>query len=272
VFEVLDNSIDEHLAGFCDHITVTIHVDGSVSIRDDGRGIPVDTHPKFKIPAVELVLTNLHAGGKFGQGAYKYSGGLHGVGAKCVNALSEWFKVEVSRDGEVHTMEFERGKTTRKLEVIGKSKSTGTLVTFKPDPQIFTITTEFNFNMLSTRMRELAFLNPGVEIRLVDDREDDNKSDLHARMNTGCITRCSRCWTIRLMSTWLVSVITLRSQSMWMVRLVFGTMDVESRWTHTQNSKSPLWNWCSPIFTPEANSGKAPTNIQVVCTASAPSA
>ena len=110
VFEVLDNSIDEHLAGFCKHITVTIHVDGSVSIRDDGRGIPVDIHPKFKIPAVELVLTNLHAGGKFGQGAYKYSGGLHGVGAKCVNALSEWFKVEVSRDGEVHTMEFERGK------------------------------------------------------------------------------------------------------------------------------------------------------------------
>ena len=181
VFEVLDNSIDEHLAGFCDHIAVTIHVDGSISVRDDGRGIPVDTHPKFKIPAVELVLTNLHAGGKFGQGAYKYSGGLHGVGAKCVNALSEWFKVEVSRDGKVHTMEFERGKTTRKLEVIGKSKSTGTLVTFKPDSQIFTITTEFNFNMLSTRLRELAFLNPGVEIRLVDDREDDKSETFFYR-------------------------------------------------------------------------------------------
>ena len=176
VFEVLDNSIDEHLAGFCKHITVTIHVDGSVSIRDDGRGIPVDIHPKFKIPAVELVLTNLHAGGKFGQGAYKYSGGLHGVGAKCVNALSEWFKVEVSRDGEVHTMEFERGKTTRNLEVIGKTKNTGTYVVFKPDPQIFTITQEFQFNLLSTRLRELAFLNPGVEITLVDDRED-NRSE-----------------------------------------------------------------------------------------------
>ena len=181
VFEVLDNSIDEHLAGFCDHITVTIHVDGSVSIRDDGRGIPVDTHPKFKIPAVELVLTNLHAGGKFGQGAYKYSGGLHGVGAKCVNALSEWFKVEVSRDGKVHTMEFERGKTTRKLEVIGKTKSTGTLVTFKPDSKIFTITQEFQFNMLATRMRELAFLNPGVEITLVDDREDDKSETFFYR-------------------------------------------------------------------------------------------
>ena len=181
VFEVLDNSIDEHLAGYCDNISVTIHVDNSVSIRDNGRGIPVDTHPKFKIPAVELVLTNLHAGGKFGQGAYKYSGGLHGVGAKCVNALAEWFKVEVYRDGKVHTMEFARGKTTRKLEVIGKSKSTGTLVTYKPDPQIFTITTEFKFNMLSTRLRELAFLNPGVEITLIDDREDDKSETFFYR-------------------------------------------------------------------------------------------
>ncbi len=181
VFEVLDNSIDEHLAGYCDHITIAIHVDGSVSIRDDGRGIPVDNHPKFNIPAVELVLTNLHAGGKFGQGAYKYSGGLHGVGAKCVNALSEWFKVEVSRDGQVHTMEFERGKTTRKLEVIGETKSTGTLVTFKPDAEIFTITTEFQFNLLSTRLRELAFLNPGVEIKLIDDREDDKSETFFYR-------------------------------------------------------------------------------------------
>ncbi|MDC0143322.1 DNA topoisomerase (ATP-hydrolyzing) subunit B [Verrucomicrobia bacterium] len=181
VFEVLDNSIDEHLAGYCNHITISIHVDGSVSIRDDGRGIPVDNHPKFKIPAVELVLTNLHAGGKFGQGAYKYSGGLHGVGAKCVNALSEWFKVEVSRDGKVHTMEFERGKTTRKLEVIGKTKSTGTLVTFKPDAEIFNITTEFQFNLLSSRLRELAFLNPGVEIKLIDDREDDKSETFFYR-------------------------------------------------------------------------------------------
>ncbi len=176
VFEVLDNSIDEHLAGYCKKINVTIHVDGSVSIRDDGRGIPVDIHPKFKIPAVELVLTNLHAGGKFGQGAYKYSGGLHGVGAKCVNALSDWFKVEVSRNGEVYHMAFERGHTTKKLEVIGTSKSTGTLITFKPDPTIFTITTEFKFDVLANRLRELAFLNPGVEISLTDERLD-NKSE-----------------------------------------------------------------------------------------------
>ena len=170
VFEVLDNSIDEHLAGYCQQIQVTLHVDGSCSIRDDGRGIPVDIHPKWKIPAVELVLTNLHAGGKFGQGAYKYSGGLHGVGAKCVNALSEWFKVEVSRDGKVYCMEFARGVTVRKLDVIGKSKHTGTLITFKPDAEIFTLTTEFKFEALSIRLRELAFLNPGIEIELTDER------------------------------------------------------------------------------------------------------
>src|ERR1044072_3197993 len=141
VFEGLDNSIDEHLAGYCKRIEGNIHVDGSVSISAEGRGIPVDVHPKFKMPAVELVLTNLHAGGKFGQGAYNYSGGLHGVGAKCVNALSDWFKVEVSRDGKVYYMEFARGVTMRKLEVIRKSKKTGTLITFKPDSTLFTITT-----------------------------------------------------------------------------------------------------------------------------------
>jgi DNA gyrase subunit B len=178
VFEVLDNSIDEHLAGFCKKIEVTVHVDGSISIRDDGRGIPVDMHPKFKIPAVELVLTNLHAGGKFGQGAYKYSGGLHGVGAKCVNALAEWFKVEVSRDGKVYHMAFERGKTAKKLDVIGKARHTGTLVTFKPDSTIFTLTTEYKFDLLANRLRELAFLNPGLEIILTDERTEKGGSEL----------------------------------------------------------------------------------------------
>jgi DNA gyrase subunit B len=180
VFEVLDNSIDEHLAGFCTRIDVTIHVDGSVSVKDNGRGIPVDMHPKWKMPAVELVLTNLHAGGKFGQGAYKYSGGLHGVGAKCVNALSDWFKVEVSREGKVHHMAFERGKTTQKLEVIAElknKKQTGTLITFFPDPTIFTITTEFKFERLASRLRELAFLNPGLEITLVDERSESGKKE-----------------------------------------------------------------------------------------------
>ncbi|HWM23481.1 MAG TPA: DNA topoisomerase (ATP-hydrolyzing) subunit B [Chthoniobacterales bacterium] len=180
VFEVLDNSIDEHLAGYCTKIEVAVHVDGSVSVRDNGRGIPVDMHPKFKMPAVELVLTNLHAGGKFGQGAYKYSGGLHGVGAKCVNALSDWFKVEVSREGKVYAMGFERGKTTQKLEVIGEvknKKATGTLITFVPDPTIFTITTEFKFERLASRLRELAFLNPGLDITLTDERGDAPKKE-----------------------------------------------------------------------------------------------
>ena len=176
VFEVLDNSIDEHLAGYCSRVEVSIHSDGSVSIRDNGRGIPVEVHPKFKIPTLELVLTNLHAGGKFGQGAYKYSGGLHGVGAKCVNALSTWFKVEVMREGKVHFMSFAQGKTTQPLTVLSElknKKQTGTFVTFLPDPEIFTITTTFKFERLSGRLRELAFLNPGIEIVLTEERDDE---------------------------------------------------------------------------------------------------
>jgi DNA gyrase subunit B len=174
VFEVLDNSIDEHLAGYCKRVGVTINADGSVSVSDDGRGIPVDMHPKFKMPAVELVLTSLHAGGKFGQGAYKYSGGLHGVGAKCVNALSDWFKAEVHRDGKIYAIEFERGKTTKPLEVVGDtgSAATGTTITFFPDATIFVDTIAFEFDRLATRLRELAFLNPGLTIDLEDARPD----------------------------------------------------------------------------------------------------
>src|SRR5580692_11052145 len=170
VSEVLDNSVDEHLAGHCDKIEVTIHMDGSLSVRDEGRGIPVDIHPQYKIPGVEMVLTTLHSGGKYGQGGYIYSGGTHGVGAKCVNAVSEWFTVEVSRDGKVYAMEFERGKTTKKLDVIGKSKSTGTLITFKPDTEIFKETVEFKKELIVGRLRELAFLNPGLEIVFLDER------------------------------------------------------------------------------------------------------
>ena len=172
VFEVLDNSIDEHLAGYCTKIEIRIHVDGSISVIDNGRGIPVDMHPKFGIPAVELVLTNLHAGGKFGQGAYKYSGGLHGVGAKCVNALSDWFRAEVRRDGKRHVITFERGKTKEKLHVVGTcpAQQTGTSITFLPDPTIFTDTVVFQFDHLARRLRELAFLNPGLVIELIDER------------------------------------------------------------------------------------------------------
>ena len=175
VSEVLDNSVDEHLAGHCDRIDVAIHVDGSISVRDDGRGIPVDMHPQYKIPGVELVLTTLHSGGKYGQGGYKFSGGTHGVGAKCVNAVSEWFEVDVSRDGQVYHMEFERGKTVKKLEIIGKARGTGTLVTFKPDPEIFKETTEFKADLITQRLRELAFLNSGLEITFSDERVPEPK-------------------------------------------------------------------------------------------------
>ncbi len=179
VFEVLDNSIDEHLAGYCTKIDIVIHVDGSISIVDNGRGIPVDTHPKFGIPAVELVLTNLHAGGKFGQGAYKYSGGLHGVGAKCVNALSDWFKAEVRRDGKRYQIKFERGKTTEPLRVVGAAPAgaTGTTITFFPDASIFTDTIEFKFDSLTKRLRELAFLNPGLIIELIDERDTPERRE-----------------------------------------------------------------------------------------------
>ena len=179
VFEVLDNSIDEHLAGYCQKVEITIHIDGSISIRDNGRGIPVDMHPKFKMPAIELVLTNLHAGGKFGQGAYKYSGGLHGVGAKCVNALSDWFKAEVRRDGKLHSIMFERGRTVQPLAVVGEVPPdvTGTTITFFPDATIFTETTEFKFDRLATRLRELAFLNPGLTIVLEDERAENPRKE-----------------------------------------------------------------------------------------------
>ena len=177
VSEVLDNSVDEHLAGFCNKILVNIHVDGSISIRDDGRGIPVDLNKESGLPGVELVLTTLHSGGKYGQGGYKFSGGTHGVGAKCVNAVSEWFEVEVSRGGQVHHMKFERGKTVQKLEVIGKARGTGTYITFKPDAEIFKETTVFVASRISQRLRELAFLNSGLEIVFTDERPAESKPE-----------------------------------------------------------------------------------------------
>lgn len=170
VFEIVDNSIDEALAGYCNTIKVSLHGEGSISVEDDGRGIPVDMHLKHKMPALELVMTNLHAGGKFGKGAYQVSGGLHGVGAKCVNAVSEWFEVEVSRDGQVHHMAFSRGKTTEKMSIIGKTPKTGTKISWLPDPEIFLTVREFKYDLLAKRLRELAFLNPGVHIELDDQR------------------------------------------------------------------------------------------------------
>ena len=172
--EVVDNSIDEALAGHCDHIKLIIHDDGSITVSDNGRGIPVDMHPKLNLPAVEVVLTKLHAGGKFDKDSYKVSGGLHGVGVSCVNALSVEFNAEIHRDGSIYVMDFERGATKTPLKTTGKTKETGTIIRFKPDPQIFTQTTEFKFDIVADRMRELAFLNPQITVEIVDEREDDD--------------------------------------------------------------------------------------------------
>lgn len=170
VYEVVDNSIDEALAGYCNHIRVTMNTDGSVTVTDNGRGIPVDMHATEHKPALEVVLTTLHAGGKFDNTSYKVSGGLHGVGVSCVNALSIWLEAEVRREGAVHHQRFERGKTATPLRTIGKTEGTGTKITFMPDPTIFT-TTEFQWDLLATRLRELAFLNKGVEIVLANEND-----------------------------------------------------------------------------------------------------
>ena len=171
--EVVDNSIDEALGGYCDYIGLRINKDNSITIEDNGRGIPVDMHEKFGMPAVELVLTKLHAGGKFDKDSYKVSGGLHGVGVSCVNALSKRFDVEIHRDNEVHVMGFEYGKTVRPLKKTGSTDKKGTIITFTPDDSIFNQINEFRFEIIAERMRELAFLNPEVTIELEDVREED---------------------------------------------------------------------------------------------------
>lgn len=178
VYEVVDNSVDEALAGYCKHIQVTLNADGSVTVTDDGRGIPTGIHPRTGKSALETVLTILHAGGKFGQGGYKVSGGLHGVGISVVNALSEWVEVTVWRDKKVHKMRFERGLTKGEMDVQPcKENRTGTSVTFMPDIAIFTTGIEFDYNTLAGRLRELAYLNAGVEITFTDNRLELLKSD-----------------------------------------------------------------------------------------------
>ena len=174
VYEIVDNSIDEALAGYCTHIEVDIEPGDIIAVRDNGRGIPVGINEKLGLPAVTVVLTVLHAGGKFGGGGYKVAGGLHGVGSSVVNALSEWLEVEVSREGHVHHQRFEKGHTVTDLKIIGDTEETGTLVRFKADPAIFTETTEYDYDTLQKRLREQAFLNAGLSITFTDRRDPDN--------------------------------------------------------------------------------------------------
>ena len=174
VYEIVDNSIDEALAGYCKHITVTINPGNSITVTDDGRGIPVDIQPQTGKPALEVVFTVLHAGGKFGGGGYKVSGGLHGVGASVVNALSEWLTVRVHKNGLIHEMKFSRGHITQEMKIVGKTEKNGTEVTFQPDPEMFD-TLVYDYEILHERMREEAFLNAGLSITITDDRDDEKQ-------------------------------------------------------------------------------------------------
>ena len=177
VWEVVDNSIDEALGGYCDTIDVTVNTDNSVTVEDNGRGIPTDMHEKEKRSALEVVMTVLHAGGKFDKNTYKVSGGLHGVGVSCVNALSELLHVTVYREGKIFEQEYVRGTPKYSVRVIGQSERRGTTVLFKPDTEIFTLTSEYNYETISSRLRELAFLNPGIRLNLKDLRDKDEKGD-----------------------------------------------------------------------------------------------
>ena len=183
VYEVVDNSIDEAMAGYCTHINVTINPGNSITVQDNGRGIPVDWHEKENRSALEVVLTVLHAGGKFSKDSYKVSGGLHGVGVSCVNALSDYLKAEVHREGKIFVQEYSQGKPYKPVEVVGEAEDTGTHVTFHPDPEIFQVTTVYKYDTLAARLRELAYLNKGIHLTLTDKRTLVNDVDENGKIH-----------------------------------------------------------------------------------------
>ena len=196
VYEIVYNSVDEAMAGCCNRILVTIHKDNSITVEDNGRGMPVDIHPVTGITALETALTTMHAGAKFGSGAYQVSGGLHGVGAKAVNALSTWFKVEVKRNGNIYAMEFKQGIPVGPMQIIGSSEGTGTTVTFLADDTVFT-TLDYDFRILSERVREIAYLNKGLEISIIDERSDTEQTFYFEGGITGYVHHLNRTRTVR---------------------------------------------------------------------------
>ena len=239
VYEVVDNSIDEALAGYCTDIDVTINEDNSITVRDNGRGIPTDYHEKEGKSALEVVLTVLHAGGKFGGGGYKVSGGLHGVGASVVNALSEWLEVQVQKDGRIYEMKFSRGAITQEMKILGDTDQTGTAVTFKPDPEMFD-TLVYDYETLHTRMREQAFLNAGLRITITDARPGQEQSD-------------SMCYEggIREFVTWLNRNKTALHEEVVYLAGAKGDSTAEVALQYNDSYNETLVSFANDIHTPE---------------------
>jgi DNA gyrase subunit B len=240
VYEVVDNSIDEALAGYCTEIRVTLNPEGSVTVEDDGRGIPVDNHPKYGKPAVEIVLTVLHSGGKFDDKSYKVSGGLHGVGVSVVNALSEWFEVRVARNGNLYKQRYEYGAPTTPLEVVGKADITGTIQRFKPDPKVFE-TLEFSFETLQNRLRELAFLTKGLSITFTDARKPEEVKKEVFHFEGGIVAFVK----------WLNGAKTPIHPEVVSLKAVNGTHEIEAALQYTDAYTESVYAYANNIHTVE---------------------